>query len=268
MRRGRPGYAVEEGVPLLAVDGLRLVVGSRVLVDRLSFAVHGGETWCLIGPNGVGKTTLLAALAGLTEPAAGRIALGGHPLGQWPARDRARFRGFLPQALTDAFGATVLDAVIVGRHPYHSRWHWEDDSDRALARDALADLDLDGFEQRDVLALSGGERRRVALASVLAQDPRLLLLDEPVAHLDVRHAHGALARLRWLAERRAKGVLFSIHDLDLAARYATHALLFIGDGRVATGAIADVLDPGVLTSAFGHPIVRLSLGTRSVFVEG
>ena len=252
--------------PLLALHGLALRVGSRSLFEALTLQVRAGELWCVIGPNGSGKTSLLHAVAGLREPDAGRIELRGRPLGTWPPNEAALHRGLLPQTLHDAFGASALDVVLAGRHPHLQRWAWEGEADRAIALDALRQVDLDGFAARNVLTLSGGERQRVGIAALLAQDPALLLLDEPLAHLDLMHQVGVLKHLQALARDRARAVLWSTHDLNLAHRFATHALL-LGGGVAPLVAAADaVMTPEALTRAFGHPVARVDAGTRVLFV--
>ena len=155
---------------------------------------------------------------------------------------------------------------MLGRHPYLSRWHWEGREEGEIAEDALHAVDLDGFEGRDVLTLSGGERQRVALAALLAQDAPLLLLDEPVSHLDLHHQILVLAHLRELARDRGKGVLFTVHDLNLAVRFATHALLLTPEGVVQQGPIDEVMDEAALWCAFGHRVTRVEAAGRTLFV--
>jgi iron complex transport system ATP-binding protein len=130
----------------------------------------------------------------------------------------------------------------------------------------LQAVDLAGFERRDVLTLSGGERQRVALAALLAQDAPLLLLDEPVSHLDLHHQIMVLAHLDGLARNRGKGVLFTVHDLNLAARFATHALLLTPEGTVRQGPIDEVLDEAALWCAFSHRVARIEAAGRTLFV--
>ncbi|GAB4039716.1 MAG: ABC transporter ATP-binding protein [Rubrivivax sp.] len=254
---------------LLEVQGLGLVAGSgagsRVLVDDLHLRVEPGQVWVLLGPNGSGKTTLLHALAGLLPPAAGEVRLDGRPLADWPPGEAACLRGLLPQAVTDSFPASVLEIVLIGRHPHLARWAWEDADDVAVARAALAAVDLAGFEGRDVLSLSGGERQRVAIAALLAQDPLLLLLDEPLAHLDLHHQLALLAHLKHLAAVQGRGIVLSLHDLNLAARCATHALVLGPRGHRAGPADA-VLQPAVLGPAFGHGLQRVMAGGHWLFV--
>jgi iron complex transport system ATP-binding protein len=251
---------------LLEVGNLTLAVAGRCLVRDLGFRVHAGEVWCLLGPNGAGKSTLLHTLVGLRAPQAGWVRLAGKRLAEQPLAEAARLRGFLPQTLHDAFSASVLESVLLGRHPHLARWQWEGGRERAIAFAALEAVDLADLAQRDVLTLSGGERQRVALAALLAQDAPLLLLDEPVAHLDLRHQVQVLAHLVKLARERGKGILFSVHDLDLAARFATHALVFTPQGTVRHGPAGEVMTESELGEAFGHRVTRIEVAGRPVFV--
>jgi iron complex transport system ATP-binding protein len=155
---------------------------------------------------------------------------------------------------------------MLGRHPYLSRWQWEGDEERDCALAALQAVDLAGFERRDVLTLSGGERQRLALAALFAQDAPLLLLDEPVSHLDLRHQVLVLEHLVELAKVHAKGVLFTVHDLDLAARFASHALLLTPQQTALQGPIGEVMTEAALQGAFGHRVTRVEAAGRTLFV--
>ena len=251
--------------PLLALRALGVRAGPRNLIDGLSLDICKGELWCVIGANGSGKTSLLHTLAGLRAPHAGGVLLQGRPVTDWPLFEAARLRGLLPQILHDAFSATVLDLVLLGRHPYQERWAWESDTDRAAARQALRDVDLEAFAERDVLSLSGGERQRVGIAALLAQDPALLLLDEPLAHLDLRHQIGVLDHLALRVRRDAKAVALAIHDLNLARRFATHALL-LGGETPRFGPVAEVMTQAALSQAFGHDLTCVEVGAHTLFV--
>ena len=251
--------------PRLSCRGLALAVPGRSLCAGLDLDVQAGECWAIVGPNGAGKTTLLAALAGLRPPAAGVVAYDGIPLPALAPRERARRRGWLPQDSVDFFPATVLETVLVGRHPHLARWQWETADDVGRARRALADVGLAGFDARQVGSLSGGERRRVALAAVLAQDPDLILLDEPSSHLDLVHQIAALEVLARLARERGKAVVMVLHDLHLALRYADHAVA-LGGGRAAAGPAAAILGADSLSALFGHRLVALGEGSARTFV--
>lgn len=254
---------------MIRTEALGLTAGPRTLVQGLDLRVRRGEVWALLGPNGSGKTTLLHALAGVQAPSAGRVWLGDppheRPYAEWPPGEAACLRGLLPQVLADSFPASVLELVLIGRHPHLSRWAWEGADDAAVAQAALAAMDLQGLAARDVLTLSGGERQRVALAALLAQDPLLLLLDEPLTHLDLHHQLALLQLLRTLAQPQRKAVVFSVHDLNLAARFATHALVLGPQGHRA-GPVDEVMDSATLSEAFGHALRRVQVEGQWLFL--
>jgi iron complex transport system ATP-binding protein len=200
----------------LQVRSLSKRYGRFDALRGVDLEVARGEAFGLVGANGAGKTTLLHTLLGLHRADAGSIHLAGRPLGDWTLAAAATIRGFLPQFIHDSFSAPVLDLVLMGRHPHLSRWQWESADDIARARSALAAMDLAALEARDVTTLSGGERQRTAIAALLAQDPQVLLLDEPIAHLDLHHQVVVLDHLARLARERDKAVLLSLHDPNLA----------------------------------------------------
>ena len=179
--------------------------------------------------------------------------------------DAARVRGFLPQFNAHAFPMTVAEAVSMGRHPHVSRWAWEGADDAKHVDAALADVGLAALAGRDVTTLSGGERQRAAIATLLAQQAPLMLLDEPIAHLDLRHQLRVLDHLVALAAQE-RGVVLSIHDLTLARRCATHAVLLHGDGRADAGAVDDVMRDAALSDAFACRVERVDVGGRTMFV--
>jgi len=228
-------------------------------------AVQPGECWAVVGPNGAGKSSLLLALAGLLPAASGSVHYDDVPIGALSMRERARHRAWLAQDRGDAFPEQVQDAVLAGRHPHLSRWQWESGHDRALARDALASVGLDGFAERDLATLSGGERQRVALAAILAQDAPLLILDEPCAHLDPGAQVAVMDMLVTRARGRGSALLIALHELHLAVRYADHAIA-IGDGRALVGSAADILEAPTLSSVFHHPLVDVGEATTRTFL--
>jgi iron complex transport system ATP-binding protein len=241
----------------LSAQRVTLRAGTRTLLDSFTHTFYPGELWCIAGPNGAGKTTLISALAGLLQPAEGHVEIDSTRLSAWPAASLARRRALMPQNAHDAFSASVLDIVMLNRYPHLTGWGWERPDDRAAAHAALDLLGLGGFALRDVLSLSGGERQRVALAATLCQDAPLMLLDEPLAHLDLRHQVDCLEALTvWVAEP-GRTVVFSCHDLNLARRFATHALLLDGEGRAFAGPVREVLTPALASRAFGYPLMLL-----------
>jgi iron complex transport system ATP-binding protein len=256
---------VSDGGARLSCRGLAVAIAGRALCSGLGLDVRAGERWAIVGPNGAGKTTLVATLAGLRAPAAGTVAYDGDALADLPPRERARRRGFLPQDSVDFFPASVLETVLVGRHPHLGRFAWESAADVERARSALARFGLAGFDARDVRTLSGGERRRVALAALVAQEPALMLLDEPSSHLDLGAQVAALDRLTGWAQPGGKAIVMVLHDLHLALRYADHAIA-MGGGRAVTGAARDVLTPEVLSPLFGHPLLAVGEGTTRTLV--
>ncbi|HSW25047.1 MAG TPA: ABC transporter ATP-binding protein [Burkholderiaceae bacterium] len=253
------------GTPLLDASNLTLRAGARELASNLSLRVQAGELWCVLGPNGSGKTTLLHTLAGVHAPAAGRVLLMNADLARCPPEQLARWRGLLTQTVHDSFSASALDVVLLGRHPHHDRWSFDDDQDRRIAHDALAAVDAADLAVRDVTTLSGGERQRVAIAALLAQQVPLMLLDEPTAHLDLKHQIGALEHLRGLVHAGGGAAVIALHDLNLAARFASHALVLGGVLPVA-GPIDAVMTEDTLSAAFDHPLRRLRTGTRWTYV--
>ena len=239
--------------PLLEIEALRVSIGKVRVVDDLDLRLAAGERLVILGRNGAGKTTLLHTLAGLRAPDAGSVTLCGLRADAAGLRQAAQCRALLPQQQEDAFRSTVLETALIGRHPHLGRWSWESADDIAIAHQALAAVGLQELSERDVHELSGGERQRVAIASVLAQQPRVYLLDEPLAHLDLNHQ---IAVLDLFAERARAGaaVVMVMHDINLAQRYGDRALLLFGDGKFRAGPVREVIDTESLSELYGHPL--------------
>ncbi|RFU46093.1 ABC transporter ATP-binding protein [Paraburkholderia sp. DHOC27] len=250
----------------LSAQRITLRAGTRTLLASFTHTFYPGEVWCIAGPNGAGKTTLISALAGLLQPAEGHVELDGTRLAGWSPVALARRRALMPQSAHDAFSTSVLEMVMLNRFPHLTGWGWERPEDRAAAHAALDLLDLRGFASRDVLSLSGGERQRVALAAAFCQDAPLLLLDEPLTHLDLRHQIDCLEALSAWAREPRRTVVFSCHDLNLARRFATHALLLDGAGMAYAGPAREVLTPALASRAFGYPLMLLQDGDHEALV--
>jgi iron complex transport system ATP-binding protein len=250
---------------ILAVQGLTVTIAGIGVCRELDFSVAPGQCWAILGRNGAGKTTLLHTLAGLRSPSAGAIALDGRPLATLSAREAARIRGLLTQDDSDAFGATVLETAMIGRHPYLSRWQWESAEDLRIAREALALMDIGNAEARDVRTLSGGERRRAALAALLTQQPRLFLLDEPSSHLDLAHQLAVLRRLTTLAREQRSALIMVLHDVNLARRFCDHVLM-LDQGTAIAGSASELLTAERLSRIYGVALKTLGEGEELCFV--
>lgn len=251
---------------ILAVRNLDIEIGGKQVCRGLDFELDAGACMAVLGGNGIGKTTLLHTLAGLRAPAAGEIRLDDRPLGTLRRRDIAQRMGLLMQHDDDAFPATVRETVLVGRHPHIEFWRWESSDDMAIADAALADCALTGLEQRPVATLSGGERRRLAIATVLAQQPALYLLDEPANELDLHFQVGLLQHFRDLADTKNKAVLLNMHDVNLAARFADRVLLVFGEGETLSGPADAMLTPANLSRLYRVSVDRARVGGQYVFI--
>ena len=250
---------------VLACTDLTVSVPGRALVERFDAIFRPGTMVAVLGRNGAGKSSLLHVLAGLRPPAAGEVRWQGRAFGHWPRRELAREVGFLAQASEDPFPGSVLDTALVGRHPHIGFWQWETEADRAVARDCLHAVDLAGFEQREVETLSGGERRRLAIAATLTQQPRVYILDEPVQQLDPLHQLEVLRLFRARADAGAC-VIMCLHDPGIAAFYADESLLLFGDGRWQKGATAEVLGEQSIGELYGVAVRELRWDGGRTFV--
>jgi iron complex transport system ATP-binding protein len=238
---------------MLTLDHLHVTVGGKRVCRDVNLRIETGQRWAILGVNGVGKTTLLHTLAGLREAQSGQVSAGDTAIQQMPARVRAQRVGLMSQDDDFAVETSVLDAVLLGRLPHLVWWRGEREEDVAIARAALRRVGLaQTFETRLCSTLSGGERRRVALATLLAQDVPLLILDEPTTHLDL---HQQIALLDLLTGLSQHTMLMSLHDVNLAARYCTHALLLFGEGEYSAGPLDALFDADSLTRLYGHRIL-------------
>ena len=244
-------HAEDNGtVYALAARDLVYHVEAARLLDQVSLSAKQGEFIGLIGPNGAGKTTFLRSISGLLRAQEGSVFLEGEDLGRMSARAVARIQAQVPQIAAYTFGFTSMEVVLMGRYPHMGRFQVEGAADRRIARESMDLTETEDFADRPVTTLSGGERQRVFVARALAQQPRILLLDEPTSNLDIQHQLKVLDIVQDLV---AKGMtaIAAIHDLSLAARYC-HRLVLMIDGRVlAQGTPTEVLTPTNIEAAFG-----------------
>lgn len=244
---------------------LDVAVPGRMLVEDLALSARSGELIAVLGQNGSGKSMMMHTLAGLRPAEAGSVTLNGENLATTSRQEIAKQLALLPQHVDDIFPATVLDTAMIGRHPHIGRLSWESNHDFSVARTALDRVGLQALSERDVLTLSGGERRRLAIAQVLTQEPQVYLLDEPTNHLDPQHQLDALQLFRDKADSGAI-ILASLHDANLAVRYADRCLLLYGDGRWDLGVTEEILDCERLSRLYSTPMESVRWRSRQLFV--
>jgi len=248
----------------LSVENLDFSYGTEPVLRGISVDLARGEMVALLGRNGSGKSTLLNVIAGVLRPRAGRVLLNGRDLRDLPARERAKTVSMVPQALSVSLAFTVRELVSLGRTPYLSLLRGERTADTEAVERAMRQADVEPLRERPIGEISGGERQRASLALALAQEPSLLLLDEPTAHLDVHHQMALLALVRRLHQGEAVTVLAAVHDLNLAALWFDR-LLLLNEGRiVADGAPEVVLRPELIQRVFGTPARLLRHPTEGV----
>lgn len=249
----------------LRTEALTISAGTRVLVQDLSVSVGSGEFLAILGRNGCGKSLTLHALAGLSAPRHGRIYLDEVDMRGLSRREIARQLGLLPQDREESLAMSALESVMIGRHPHLKLWQREGERDLAIAHSALERLGLAGHALRAVTTLSGGEQRRTAMAALLAQQPRIYLLDEPSNHLDPHHQIQVLSLFRDLCAEGAC-IIATLHDPTLADRFADRVLLLHGDGRHRIGPAAEVLNSESLSALYLTPIESLGSAPRRAFL--
>ena len=236
--------------PALRANRLAAGYDGRQVLREVSIDAGFGELVAIVGPNGAGKSTLLKLLAGTIAPWHGSIDLLGRPLADYERRALARIVAVVGQENAIAFPFTVLETVLMGRAPHLARFSFESPRDLAVARAALERLGLLGLAGRYVQELSGGERKRVVIARALAQEPKIALLDEPTAFLDMKHVAEIFAILRELCAARRLAVIATLHDLNAAALYADRVLLLKDGAAVASGAPEQVLTAANLRAVY------------------
>ncbi|GGC63137.1 ABC transporter ATP-binding protein [Hoyosella rhizosphaerae] len=229
--------------------------GSEPIIRELTTAIPASGFTAIVGPNGCGKSTLLRGLAKLLKPQSGAVLLDGTSIADIPARSFAQNLGMLPQQPIAPDGITVADLISRGRHP-HQRWfrQWSDDDERAVLT-AMQATGVAELGERNVDELSGGQRQRVWIALALAQNPDIMLLDEPTTFLDLAHQVDVLDLLQDLHRDSGRTIVAVLHDLNLAARYADHLIVMKGGKVVAAGAPSNVVTSEIVEAVFGLPCI-------------
>ena len=246
---------------LLAAVGLACGYGGHAVLRDVDLIVERGESVALLGRTGCGKSTLLRCLAGVLAPLDGAVRLQGVPLASMQRRQIARTLAVVAQETLVPFAFSVREVVELGRVPYARFLGFPDADDRRAVDTALATTDLGALADRPYHRTSGGEQQRGAVAMGLAQEPALLLLDEPTVHLDIAHQMSVLGLMRRLCRTQGLGALAAMHDINLACLYFDR-LLVLGEGTVlASGTPHEILSPALIERAFG---TRVAVGRHPV----
>lgn len=246
-----PQAAGATGKSRLTAESVTLSYDQRVIAENLSVAVPDRSFTVIVGPNACGKSTLLRALSRMLKPAAGAVLLDGAAIDSYPAKQVARTLGLLPQSSVAPDGITVADLVARGRYPHQGLLRQWSREDERIVVESMTATGVDGLADRHVDELSGGQRQRVWIAMALAQQTPLLLLDEPTTYLDIQHQIDVLDLCAQLHEEQGRTLVAVLHDLNHAARYATH-LIAMRDGRVvAQGEPGEVVTAELVEQVFG-----------------
>jgi len=233
--------------------GLRIGYGGTPIVDGVDVRIPAGELTVIIGPNACGKSTLLRSLARLLKPETGSVLLDGTDIRSVPTKELARRLGLLPQTPIAPDGITVRDLVSRGRYPHQSLLRSWSASDEEAVAAALAATEVADLAGRRVDELSGGQRQRVWIAMALAQETAVLLLDEPTTFLDIAHQIEVLELFREINQQQGHTLVAVLHDLNQAARYASHIIAMKDGSVVAAGAPVHVITPEIVEDVFSVP---------------
>lgn len=243
---------------LLQVIDSTITVNNKIICSQFNFALQPGETWGVLGPNGSGKTTFLHALAGLHPLANGHILLGNEKLTQLSIRNIAKSCGILFQQPNMSFPQNVRDYCSAGRFPHLTFLKKETAHDHDVIMQALRLVELDHRIHDCITTLSGGEKKRLAIATLLTQQPAIYLLDEPANHLDVRHQVKMLNHFKMLTQTRSAAAVMALHDLNQAEQYCDHILMLYPDGKIQCGVTREMLTSANIFNLYQHPMTSLS----------
>ncbi|MGX1788321.1 ATP-binding cassette domain-containing protein [Bosea sp. NPDC055332] len=243
--------ALDAGEPLFALDAVGFSVAGRALLEPLKLDLAAGRVTGLIGHNGSGKSTLLKLLARQLRPSRGSLHFAGRPIESWQKRAFARRVAYLPQQTPAAAGMLVRELVALGRYPWHGALGRFGQRDRDRVAEAMALTDVERFADRLIDSLSGGERQRAWLAMLVAQDADCLLLDEPIAALDLAHQIEVLSLVRQLSHQAGLGIVVVLHDVNMAARFCDEIIALHSGRLIARGTPEQIVRPDVLQRVYG-----------------
>jgi iron complex transport system ATP-binding protein len=248
------------------VNGLSVRAGKKVLISKVTLAFEPGTWTTIIGPNGAGKTTLVETIAGLRPVSEGLVSLLGNSIGELNERARALRVALVPQHPVVPGGMRVYDYVALGRVAHHGLFHSANVADRKIIDSVLERLALDVFRDRDVVTLSGGERQRMVLARALTQSTKIIVLDEPITGLDLRHQMDMLELLKSEVAQCDLTVIATLHDLTLAGQFADRLVLLDQGEVVLDGAASDVIRSDELAQCYGMKLRVVDVDGADVVV--
>ncbi len=250
----------------LATKNLTVSIANKTICCDLNLQINPGETWGVLGQNGSGKTTLLYTLIGLHPHSQGEIWLQDKKLLSLSVKQRARQIGILFQDSQDTFSPSVLEYCLAGRYPHLTNFSRENSEDLTIAKQALADMQLENKLTQQIHTLSGGERRRLAIATLLTQAPQIYLLDEPTNHLDIHQQIHVMNHFKKLAVQNSIGIILSLHDINMAQYYCDKILLLFGNGEFLQGTPTEMLTEKNLSHVYQHPLQAISTNKKYVWI--
>jgi len=250
---------------LLSANSVSINIAGKPICSNLDLEIQQGQRWGVLGGNGVGKTTLIKYLAGLYPLEKGDIHVHGVSINQWKRKELAQELGVLFQDSQDTFPSTVMETALIGRHPFLPFWSFEGKADIDIASQALIDVSMSDMANRQINTLSGGERRRLAIATLIVQNPRVWLLDEPTNHLDLHHQISLLQLIIKKVEAVDGALMMVLHDVNLVSRFCTHAMLMIDHNANISGPIKEVVTRDNLEMLYRHPIREVPLNGFSYY---
>jgi iron complex transport system ATP-binding protein len=250
---------------LLKASELTISIGSRNICQNFNFSLQQKEIWGVLGPNGVGKTTLLHTFAGIHRAKSGEVTLQDQTLRLLSKKAIARQIGLLFQSVDIHFPQTVMEYIQASRFPHNTYFKKISKNDLAIIDAALECTWLESYKNRNIQTLSGGETRRLAIAAILAQTPCIYLLDEPTNHLDMHYQLRILTHFQQLAHINDVGIIMSLHDINLAQKFCTHVLLMFADGNMQQGRVCDILTAENLSRLYNLNMQAISANNNIIW---
>ncbi len=251
---------------LLTTEDLEVTRNGRTLCEQLNMVIQPGDCWGILGANGRGKTTLLHTLFGFHPQSKGKIFLQQKDLTYYSLKTAAQKKGILFQHTTFTFPQTVFEYCLSGRYPHRSLFNTDAEKDYSLTQESLLKMDLLHLRNNLIQNLSGGEQRRLSIATLLAQQPLLYFLDEPTHHLDIKHQIKALDQITCAAQKLDGACIMTLHDINLAQRYCNNILFLLGEKDFLLGKTQDVLNTENLSRTYGVSVRAIADAGKNIWV--